>query len=125
YLDQKGVIETSRYERYTLRSNTDITFSEKLSMQVDAQMIKKNTTEPGGGLSAVFLQMNRIPAVQPGRFSNGLYGEGWNGNNPIAFSGDDGGSQIEERLSLLGRFVLNYKPTEWLTAEFLAQPRYE
>lgn len=125
YLDQKGIIETSRFKRYTFRTNTDIVFNDKLSMQADVQLIKRHTIEPGPGLGSVFLQMNRIPAVQPGRYSNGLWGEGWNGENPIAFSGPDGGSQIEEHLKLLGRFVLNYKPFEWLTAELLAQPRYE
>lgn len=125
YLDQQGIIETSRYNRYSIRNNADIIFNDKLSMQVDLQLIKKNTTAPGGGLSEVFLQMNRIPAIQPGRYSNGLYGEGWNGNNPIAFSGEDGGSQIEEHLNLLGRFAVNYTPVEWLNIEVLAQPRFE
>ena len=125
FLDQKGLVETSGYKRYTFRSNNDATLSSKVSIQADVQFTKTNTVEPGPGLSSVFLQMNRIPAIQPGRYSNGIYGEGWNGENPIAFSGPDGGSLIDEELNLLGRFVLNYKPTEWLTAELLAQPRYE
>ncbi|MBB1287294.1 TonB-dependent receptor [Flavisolibacter sp. BT320] len=125
YLNQKGIIETSDFKRYTFRNNADFTISDKLSLQADVQLIKAKTVEPGSGLSSVFLQMNRIPAIQPGRYSNGLYGEAWNGENPIAFSGPDGGSQIEELTKLLGRFVLNYKPTQWLSAELLAQPRYE
>lgn len=125
YLDQKGIIETSRYKRFMFRNNTDIRFNDKLSIQADVQLIKGITTEPGPGLSSVFLQMNRIPATQPGKYSNGLFGEAWNGENPIAFSGPDGGSQVEENLKLLGRFVINYKPVEWLTAELLAQPRFE
>lgn len=125
YLDQKGIIETSEYKRYTFRNNADITFNSKLSMKADVQLVKGITTEPGPGLSSVFLQMNRIPAIQPGKYSNGMYGEAWNGENPIAFSGPDGGSQVEEQLKLLGRFVLNYNPTRWLNAEVLAQPRFE
>ena len=125
YLDQKGVVETSGFRRYTFRNNMDIEFNSKLTAQVDVQFIKGKTTEPGPGLDAVFLQMNRIPAIQPGKYSNGLYGEAWNGENPIAFSGPDGGSQIEELTRLLGRFVLNYKPLHWLSAQLLAQPRYE
>lgn len=125
YLNQQGIIETSGYERFTFRNNTDINFNKKLNMQADVQFIKENTTEPGPGLSDVFLQMNRIPAIQPGKYSDGSFGEGWNGNNPIAFSGPDGGSQIEEKLRLLGRFVLNYQPLEWLSAQLLAQPTYE
>lgn len=125
YFDQKGIIETSGFKRYTFRNNSDIELSKKLSFQADVQLTKGITTEPGPGLSSVFLQMNRIPAIQPGVYSNGLVGEGWNGENPIAFSGPLGGSQIEENLKLLGRFVLKYKPTEWLSGEVLAQPRFE
>lgn len=124
YLDQKGIIEMSRYKRYTFRNNADIFLSDKLNLKADVQYVKTQSTEPGGGLNEVFLQMNRIPAVQPGVYSNGLYGEGWNGNNPIAFSTAAGGSQEAEFTSLLGRFVLNYKPVKWLNVELLAQPKY-
>jgi TonB-linked SusC/RagA family outer membrane protein len=124
YLDQKGIIEVSRYERYTLRNNADIRFNDQLNMKFDVQLVRRNTTAPGGGLSEVFLQMNRIPAVQPGRYSNGLFGEGWNGNNPIAFASQEGGSQEEEHTSLLGSFVINYQPVKWLNAELLAAPKY-
>lgn len=125
YLQQKGIIETSGYDRYSFRNNADINFNQKISMQFDVQFIKEKTIQPGAGLSSVFLQMNRIPAIQPGKYSNGLWGEAWNGENPIAFSGPDGGSQLEEQTKLIGRFVLNYKPFKWLSAELLAQPRYE
>lgn len=125
YLDQKGIVETSRFKRYSFRNNTDVRLSDKVSIQADVQFIKNITTEPGPGLTSVFLQMNRIPAIQPGQYSNGVYGEAWNGENPIAFSGPAGGSLVEEHMKLLGRFVLNYKPFKWLSAEFLAQPRFE
>jgi len=124
YLNQKGIIQASGFDRYTIRNNADIELSEKLNLKFDLQLIKKNTTEPGGGLSEVFLQMNRIPAIQPGRYSNGLYGEGWNGNNPIAFSTKAGGSMEEEHLSLLGSLTVNFKPVKWLNAEFLVAPKY-
>lgn len=124
YLDQKGLIEASNFRRYTFRNNADIKFNDKLSLQFDVQAIKTETVEPGSGTESVFLQMNRIPAVQPGRYSNGLYGEAWNGNNPIAFSTFLGGSQEEEKMNLLGRVVLKYAPVKWLEMELLAQPRY-
>lgn len=130
YLSQKGIIQQSGYERYSLRNNADIRFSDKLNMRFDVQLISKNTLAPGtagevasDGLSEVFLQMNRIPAIQPGVYSNGLYGEGWNGNNPIAFSTADGGFFRNNHLSLLGSVVVNYSPVKWLTAELLAAPK--
>jgi len=131
YLNQQGIIPISGYNRFILRNNADFKFSEKLNMKFDFQLIKKNTTAPGtagevasDGLSEVFLQMNRIPAIQPGIYSNGHYGEGWNGNNPIAFSTKDGGSLKDEHLSLLCSFIINYHPFKWLNAELLAAPKF-
>lgn len=131
YLNQKGIIEQSGYERYSLRNNADIRFNDKLSMKFDVQLISKNTLAPGtagevaaDGLSEVFLQMNRIPAIQPGKYSNGQYGEGWNGNNPIAFSTPDGGFFKNNHLSVMGSVVVTYSPVKWLTAEVLAAPKF-
>ncbi|MGN6511012.1 MAG: SusC/RagA family TonB-linked outer membrane protein, partial [Chitinophaga sp.] len=123
YLNQEGIIKSSGCERYTLRNNADIRFNDKLSIKLDLQLINRTTTEPGRGMTNVFLQMNRIPAVQPGRFLNGQYGEGWNGNNPIAMV-EDGGRLRDNTLSLFGNLQLNYQPTKWLTAELMAAPRF-
>lgn len=123
YLNQDGIIKTSGFERYTLRNNADVRFNDKLSMKLDLQLINRTTTEPGRGMTNVFLQMNRIPAVQPGRFLNGQYGEGWNGNNPIAMV-EDGGRLRNNTLSLFGNLQLSYQPTQWLTAEVMAAPRF-
>jgi TonB-linked SusC/RagA family outer membrane protein len=131
YLNQKGIISQSGYERYSLRNNADIKFSDKLNMKFDVQLISRNTLAPGtagevasDGLSEVFLQMNRIPAIQPGIYSNGQYGEGWNGNNPIAFSTADGGYFKNNHLSVMGSVVVSYSPVEWLTAEVMAAPKF-
>jgi TonB-linked SusC/RagA family outer membrane protein len=94
-------------------------------VKFDIQFISKNTKEVGTGMSEVFLQMNRIPAIQPGKYSNGLFGEGWNGNNPIAFSSEAGGSGKNNDMSLLGNFTINYRPVKWLSAEFLAAPKMD
>jgi TonB-linked SusC/RagA family outer membrane protein len=125
FLDQKGIIETSGFKRYTFRNNADIQLHKHLSLKADVQFVKGVSTQPGPGATSVFLQMNRIPAIQPGLYSNGLYGEAWNGENPIAFSSSAGGSQVEEVMKLSGRFVLNYTPNDWMSAEVLVQPRFE
>ncbi|WP_205511614.1 SusC/RagA family TonB-linked outer membrane protein [Longitalea arenae] len=123
YLKQDGIIKTSSYERYTLRNNADVKFSDKVSMKLDLQLINRNTTEPGRGMTNVFSQMNRIPATQLGRLTNGKWGEGWNGNNPIAMV-EDGGFQKNNTLSLQGNLQLSYKPVHWLTADLVAAPRF-
>ncbi|WP_081165493.1 SusC/RagA family TonB-linked outer membrane protein [Niastella populi] len=123
YLKQDGIIKTSSYERYTLRNNADVKFSDKVSMKMDLQLINRTTTQPGRGLENVFSQMNRIPAIQLGRLTNGKWGEGWNGNNPIAMV-EDGGFNKENTLSLQGNLQLSYRPVDWLTAELVAAPRF-
>lgn len=123
YLKQEGIIKTSGFERYTLRNNADVKFSDKVSMKMDLQLINRTTTEPGRGMANVFSQMNRIPATQLGRLTDGRWGEGWNGNNPIAMV-EDGGFNKENTLSLQGNLQLNYKPVSWLTAELVAAPRF-
>lgn len=123
YLKQDGIIKSSSFERYTLRNNADVRFSDKVSMKLDLQLINRNTTQPGRGMTNVFSQMNRIPAVQLGRLSDGRWGEGWNGNNPIAMV-EDGGTLKNNTLSLQGNLQLTYKPLSWLTADLVAAPRF-
>lgn len=123
YLKQDGIIKTSSYERYTLRNNADVRFNDKVSMKLDLQLINRNTTEPGRGMTNVFSQMNRIPAIQLGRLTNGKWGEGWNGNNPIAMV-EDGGYQKNNTLSMQGNLQLTFKPVNWLTADLVAAPRF-
>lgn len=124
YFDQKGIIETSEYKRFTLRNNADVRFSDKLSLKVDLQLLAAQTLEPGAGTAAVFHWMNRIPANQAFRYSNGNWGEGWNGTNPVAFTTEAGGFQKNSSPSAQLNASLNYQPYKWLRAEITAAPRY-
>jgi TonB-linked SusC/RagA family outer membrane protein len=56
--------------------------------------------------------------------SNGRYGEGWNGDHPLARS-KDGGLGTEESLDAILNFRVNYKFTDWLNAEVMYAPRFE
>lgn len=124
FFDQRGIIETSGFKRFTLRNNADITFSEKLSMTLDLQVDNRASKEPGRGTESVFFQMNRIPANQPGRYSNGSWGVGWNGNNPIAYSRPEGGLHKNNHPEIFLNTSLTYRPTGWLEAKFTAAPKY-
>lgn len=121
YFDQNGIIETSNFKRFSIRSNTDIKMSDKLAAKIDLQFINAVGLEPGRGSANVFHWMNRIPANQYGINTDGTWGEGWNGDNPIAFSNDGGTNKETQRSSILN-FSLNYKPLTWLTAEVNIAP---
>ncbi|GAB3959726.1 TonB-dependent receptor [Spirosoma harenae] len=123
YLDQKGVIENSSFRRYTLRNNMDIQISKKFSARADLQLVAATTLEPGRGSEEVFHWMNRIPANQIGVNSNGTWGDGWNGDNPIAMS-RDGGTRKNNSPYVMLNAALVYKPIESLTAELVYSPKY-
>lgn len=123
YFDQKGIIPASGFKRYTLRNNADIRFSDKWSMKLDIQLMSETEKEPGRGTAQVFHWMNRIPANQPGVFSDGTWGEGWNGANPIAFS-RQGGFREYTRPEIFLNASLNYQPADGLQLELKAAPKY-
>ncbi len=124
YFDQNGLYETSKFRRYLIRNNLDLKFSDKLNVRVDVQGIFSKTTDAGVGASGIMFSIRRNPAVQQGVFSNGLWGEAFNGNNPIARSRFESGHRITRNPTAVANISVIYKPLKWLTAEFNAAPRY-
>nr|WP_084407062.1 TonB-dependent receptor [Pedobacter panaciterrae] len=121
--DQKGIIENSNFKRYTIRNNTDITFSDKLSARIDLQYVNAITTDPAATSSEIFQWMNGIPANQIGINENGTWGVGWNGVNPISATHDGGTNRNRAPFGSINA-VLNYKPVDWLEAEVAYAPKY-
>ncbi len=124
YFDQNGLYETSKFRRYLIRNNLDLKFSDKLNVRVDVQGIFSKTTDAGVGASGIMFAVRRNPAIQQGVLSNGLWGEGFNGNNPIARSRFEAGHRINRDPTAVANISVIYKPLNWLTAEFNAAPRY-
>jgi len=123
YFDQKGLIESTSFKRYTIRNNIDVAFSDKLSAKVDLQYVNPITNAPATGVENIFQWMNGIAANQIGINSNGTWGVGWNGNNPISASQDGGFSTYKAPFGSINA-SLTYKPLSWLTAEANYAPRY-
>ena len=123
YLNQSGIIPNTGFQRYNLRLNSDIKLSEKFSTSLDVFLRRTDLEEPSFGTGYVFHWMRRIPANQAGLLSNGLYGEGWNGDHPLARA-KDGGLRTEESLSAILNLNLKYRPASWLTAEINYAPKF-
>jgi TonB-linked SusC/RagA family outer membrane protein len=123
YFDQQGVIPNSGFKRLTLRNNADITISDKLSVKFDLQFTNEQAIEPAAGSGTIFNEIDGIPANQIGVNSNGSWGVGWNGLNPIAQSQDGGTNKTTTPIGSLNA-TINYKPLSWLNAEFTAGPKY-
>jgi len=123
YLDQDGIMANTNYKRYTIRFNTDLQLSKTFSAQIDAHIMQSKITEPSRGTSDAIHWSGRIPANQAGVLSNGSWGEGWNGDNPIAFT-QDGGLRKEEAPSVTMNIILKYKPVNWFFMDLAYSPNY-
>ena len=121
--DQKGIIENSGFQRYTIRNNADITFSDKLKARIDLQFVNAITTDPSVGSTEIFQWLNGIPANQIGINQSGQWGVGWNGSNPISASKDGGTARTRAPFGSINA-TLNYKPVSWLEAEVAYSPKY-
>lgn len=131
YLNQQGLIETAKYERYFARLNSDISLTSQIKASIDIfvshQQQDGPSRFPGGqaaaispqsttGANLIFATMNKFPANKAARYSSGLWGEGQNGVNPVAIL-KEGGFYRQTEIPLLGNIGLEYKPLEFLTAK--------
>lgn len=123
YLDQGGILSNTNYQRYSLRVNSDLKLANNLAAKLDAHIIQAKTVEPSRGTSSAIHWAGRIPANQGGQLSDNTWGEGWNGDNPIAFT-QDGGLHTEEAPSVTLNLGLIYSPTDWLDLDVYYSPNY-
>ena len=123
YFDQKGLTLNSGFKRYTIRNNIDVTFSEKLSAKIDLQYVNPVITSPSADIDGMFQWMNSIPANQSFRNSDGTWGLGWNGNNPVSAIQDGGIATNKTPFGSINASII-YQPFAWLRAEANYAPKY-
>jgi TonB-linked SusC/RagA family outer membrane protein len=122
YMDQEGIIGSSNVKRYTFKNNMDVKFTDRFSMKFDLQFINRDRLQTPYE-STVFNYINRTPPTMQYRYGNGLYGEGWNGNNPVALINEGGNKQVNH-ITFAGAITLAYKLLPWLSVEGMAAPKY-
>ncbi|NQD69811.1 TonB-dependent receptor [Sphingobacterium shayense] len=123
YYDQNGLTLNSGFKRYTIRNNVDIKFSEKFSAKIDLQYVNPIVESPSAGVENLFQWMSSIPANQSFRNSDGSWGLGWNGNNPVSAAADGGVAMNKAPFGSINASII-YKPLDWLTAEVNYAPKY-
>jgi TonB-linked SusC/RagA family outer membrane protein len=124
YLDQDGIIPNTDFSRFNLRLNSDVDVTDRLTLSTDLFLRRTLQNQPSDGTGYVFHWMRRIPANEVGVLSNGRWGEGWNGDHPLARA-QDGGLRTAESLDAILNFRMDYKFTDWLSAEVMYAPRFE
>ena len=123
YMDQNGIVNNSGFKRYSLRVNADYKASEKLAFQFDMNLRREITNLPSVGYSELFRQVYRVPPIYAAKFSDGSWGPGWEGGNPLAYSVAGGLNSTTGNTALIN-LQANYKPFKGLNVNLNYSPRF-
>ncbi|WP_163172184.1 TonB-dependent receptor [Bacteroides sp. 51] len=123
YFSQDGLIENSSFDRLNIRNNMDWQLTSKLKAKVDLQFTNTKRINPSSGAANIFQWMNSIPANQIAVNSDGSWGVGWSGINPVARA-KEGGESVGKTTWGSANASLIYSPFSWLTGEVNVAPKY-
>ena len=123
YMEQNGIVHNSGFNRYSLRLNADYTVSSKLNFQFDINLRRDNTRLPSVGYSELYRQVYRVPPTYAAKYSDGSWGPGWEGGNPLAYSYASGVNSNTGNTALLN-LQANYQPVKGLNINFTYAPRF-
>lgn len=123
-LEQNGIIPNTGYIRTSLRVNTDIKASDKLAFKLDVRGNNAYVYEPGISPNSIFNHMNgRVPANQEGVLSNGLWGQGWLGENSVAAANASGRNE-ERTYSAIINAQADWKPVRGMNVNIMYTPEF-
>lgn len=107
YQDQQGVVPEHRQQRYSFRLNAKAHIRDNLQSTF---LISGRTTPTDQPRSEPFGQINRIsPVSSPVQLTDGRWGIGTNGSNPVAIL-HEGGYNRYVYDQLRSTFQVNYQP---------------
>jgi TonB-linked SusC/RagA family outer membrane protein len=123
YMDQGSNIINYNYKRYNGRFNTDIKISKKIDINFDLSFNRSQTTSPSTSLSYIIEDAYRIPPIYSAVHSDGSWGDGWQGENPVA-AARDGGNTTAQSNYLRGIIKVNFSPFKDLKFSVMYTPEY-
>jgi TonB-linked SusC/RagA family outer membrane protein len=123
YDDETAEIPNFRFQKYSIRLNTNITVSDKIGFKVDLNTVRSDQTEPNSSLELITRQVHRLAPIFISQYSNGGFGPGRNGKNPYAHA-NAGGLNTNERSDIRGRLRAEYSPTSDLSFNLTYAPDY-
>ena len=123
YMDQEGNIPNFDFRRFNGRFNTDVKISEKFDINFDLNFRRSERRDPSAGLGEITRQAYRIPPLFTAINSDGSWGPGWNGQNPVA-GAVDGGRDFEQFNYFRGTLKVNYRPIEDLVISMTYSPQH-
>ncbi|MCL6523837.1 MAG: TonB-dependent receptor [Thermoflavifilum sp.] len=112
FLNQEGLTANTYYRKYDFRTNMDIQLSKKLSLHGDIVYNHSTRHYPGQATPEFIIrQMLGMPAIGPGKFAEGKYGDAGQSNkrNPIG-QAEHGGFNEAQLPSTVLKAAFTYKP---------------
>lgn len=123
-MDQTANIPNYGFQRYNVRLNTDIKANDRIDFSIDLNFRRSITDNPNTPLSNVTRQAFRIASDQVAIHSDGQWGDGWQGQNPVA-AARDGGQDLSQSNYFRGVLRANVKLLEGLTFTALYSPEFD
>lgn len=123
YTDQTGNIKNYNYDRYNGLFNSDFKISEKFNVNFDLNFSKALQSSPTASLERIVRDAFRIPPIYYSVHSDGQWGDGWAGQNPIALVAS-GGLNNSSSNYFRGNLKANYSPIPELTFTVSYAPEY-
>lgn len=123
FMDQKGNVPNYDYKRYHGRINTDIVVSEKLDFDLDFNIRRSIQSRPSAALEYITRQTYRIPPIYAARYSDGSWGPGSSGLNPVA-NAHEGGFNENQYNHFNGLVRATYKPISGMNLSLMYSPQY-
>lgn len=123
YYDQQGITPNTDYNRFTVRLNSDMQFTQRFSAKLDMYLKYNTQKTPGRGIYDVIYWINRTPSIYPDVLSNGKYAVGWDGDNVLAFAKDGGFAKTKTPTASIN-MALSYRFTDFLKADVSYTPIY-
>ncbi|MFT4154203.1 SusC/RagA family TonB-linked outer membrane protein [Parafilimonas sp.] len=109
YQDQKGVVPHYESERYSFRLNAEMSVLKNLQLKIYLSGRHSPTYSPNeSGDTRIIYRVNHTPPIYPAILTNGKYGVGWTGTNPLAFAKEGGINQTNYEY-LQSTFQVNYQ----------------
>lgn len=125
YQDQLGQVPGYESERYSFRLNSQMTVTHNFQLRMDISGRHSPTRTPTGGTGTygVISEVIRQPPIFPALLTDGRFGVGWAGTNPLARV-RDGGSVNDVYESFTGTLQANYQPVKGMDLELSYSPQY-
>ncbi len=108
-LDQSGIVNNVSYKRYNLLANLDFDINDNFSLRFDLAGRYEDRDTPGVAPGPdIFGPFYSMWPIYKDKFSNGLWGRGRNGDNPIQRQFESGFTK-DDRQFFTSTIGFNYK----------------